>query len=98
VRRCQELPGRELFQYLDDEGQVQDIGSADVNEYLREATGQDFTAKDFRTWTGTVLAARALQEMKAFSARPSGDPRSTSNRNEEGQWQRGGNDPATRVP
>jgi DNA topoisomerase-1 len=68
VRRCQELPGRELFQYLDDQGQVQDIGSADVNEYLREVTGQDFTAKDFRTWTGTVLAARALQEMKEFSS------------------------------
>ena len=68
VRRCQELPGRELFQYLDDDGEVQDIGSADVNEYLRDATGRDFTAKDFRTWLGTVLAARALQEMKAFSS------------------------------
>jgi DNA topoisomerase I len=63
VRKCQELPGRELFQYLDDDGNVQDIGSGDVNDYLREQTGQDFTAKDFRTWTGTVLAARALQEM-----------------------------------
>jgi DNA topoisomerase-1 len=68
VKRCQELPGRELFQYLDDEGQVQDIGSADVNDYVREVTGRDFTAKDFRTWTGTVLAARALQEMKAFAS------------------------------
>lgn len=68
VRRCQELPGRELFQYLDDEGNVQDIGSADVNDYLREVTGCEFTAKDFRTWTGTVLAARALQEMKAFTS------------------------------
>jgi DNA topoisomerase I len=64
VRRCQELPGRELFQYVDEEGQVQDIGSADVNEYVRQVTGQDFTAKDFRTWAGTVLAARALCEMK----------------------------------
>lgn len=68
VRRCQELPGRELFQYLDDDGQVQDLNSADVNQYLREVTGRDFTAKDFRTWMGTVLAARALQEMTAFAS------------------------------
>ena len=69
VRRCQELPGRELFQYLDDSGKVQDIGSADVNEYLRDVTHRSFTAKDFRTWIGTVLAARALHEMKAFSSK-----------------------------
>jgi DNA topoisomerase I len=68
VRRCQELPGRELFQYLDDDGNVQDIGSADVNDYLREVTGREFTAKDFRTWTGTVLAARALHELKEFTS------------------------------
>ncbi|HET7220794.1 MAG TPA: hypothetical protein VFJ02_22230 [Vicinamibacterales bacterium] len=68
VRRCQELPGRELFQYLDDDGNVQDIGSADVNEYLRGVTGREFTAKDFRTWTGTVLAARALQEVAEFTS------------------------------
>ena len=68
VRRCQELPGRELFQYLDDDGNVQDIGSADVNEYLRAVTGRDFTAKDFRTWSGTVLAARALQELAGFTS------------------------------
>jgi DNA topoisomerase-1 len=68
VRRCQELPGRELFQYLDDDGKVQDIGSADVNDYLREITGREFTAKDFRTWTGTVLAAQALQEMSEFTS------------------------------
>ncbi|PWT82957.1 MAG: DNA topoisomerase I [Blastocatellia bacterium] len=66
VRRCQELPGHELFQYIDDQGEVQDIGSSDVNDYLREVTGQEFTAKDFRTWTGTVLAARALHEMQGF--------------------------------
>jgi len=60
VRRCQELPGHELFQYLDDEGQRQAIDSADVNAYLRDIGGQDFTAKDFRTWGGTVLAAHAL--------------------------------------
>ena len=68
VRRCQELPGRELFQYLDDDGNVQDINSSDVNDYLREVTGQEFTAKDFRTWIGTVLAAQALQEMIGFSS------------------------------
>jgi DNA topoisomerase I len=68
VRKCQELPGRELFQYLDDDGDVQDIGSADVNEYLREVTSRDFTAKDFRTWTGTVLAATALREMCDFAS------------------------------
>ncbi|HWR53526.1 MAG TPA: DNA topoisomerase IB [Bryobacteraceae bacterium] len=60
VRRSQELPGEQLFQYLDDDGQVRDIGSGDVNDYLREITGQDFTAKDFRTWNGTVLAAISL--------------------------------------
>lgn len=66
VRRCQDLPGHELFGYVDDNGDVQDIGSADVNEYLREATGQDFTAKSFRTWAATVLAACALQDMPEF--------------------------------
>jgi DNA topoisomerase I len=68
VRRCQELPGQELLQYIDDEGQVRDIGSNDVNEYLRSITGQDFTAKDFRTWAGTVLATIALQEFEAFDS------------------------------
>jgi DNA topoisomerase-1 len=61
VKRCQELPGQELFQYRDDEGQCRAIDSADVNDYLRQVTGQDFTSKDFRTWNGTVLAVRALQ-------------------------------------
>jgi DNA topoisomerase-1 len=64
VRKCQELPGAELLQYVDDAGAVRDIGSGDVNDYLREITGQEFTAKDFRTWAGTVLAARALQEFE----------------------------------
>ncbi len=68
VRRCQELPGRELFQYLDDDGNVQGIGSADVNDYVRDVTGREFTAKDFRTWTGTVLAAQALQEMSEVTS------------------------------
>ena len=60
VRQCQDLPGHELFQYLDEEGNRQSIDSADVNAYLREIGGDDFTAKDFRTWGGTVLAAFAL--------------------------------------
>jgi DNA topoisomerase I len=64
VKRCQDLPGQELFQYVAEDGQRQTIGSADVNEYLKEISGQDFTAKDFRTWAGTILAARALQEFE----------------------------------
>ena len=62
VKRCQELPGQELFQYRDADGQRVDVTSTDVNDYLREITGDDFTAKDFRTWAGTVAAAMALQE------------------------------------
>jgi DNA topoisomerase-1 len=62
------LPGYELFQYVDDTGSRQTIDSADVNAYLREIAGQDFTAKDFRTWAGTVLAAKALAEVAAFSS------------------------------
>jgi DNA topoisomerase-1 len=62
VKRCQELPGQELFQYIDDEGINQRITSTDVNEYLRSITGMDFSAKDFRTWGGTVLAAVELYE------------------------------------
>jgi DNA topoisomerase-1 len=65
VRRCLDLPGYELFQYLDDDGQRQTIDSSDVNDYLREITGEDFTAKDFRTWAGTVLCSLALQEFDA---------------------------------
>ena len=60
VRQCRDLPGQELFQYLDEDGRVTDVGSDDVNAYLREMTGTDFTSKDFRTWAGTVLAARLL--------------------------------------
>ena len=63
AQKCQDLPGQELFQYLDDRGVVRDVGSADVNDYLRQITGRDFTAKDFRTWAGTVLAAMALTEV-----------------------------------
>lgn len=60
VKRCQDLPGYELFEYLGEDGKVCTIESADVNCYIREAAGGDFTAKDFRTWAGTLLAARAL--------------------------------------
>jgi DNA topoisomerase I len=60
VRSCQELPGQHLFQYFDDGGNLETVTSADVNAYLRETSGRDITTKDFRTWTGTVLAAMAL--------------------------------------
>ncbi len=62
VKQCQDVPGQDLFQYLDDEGSRQDITSADVNDYLREIAGEEFTAKDFRTWAGTLHAATALLE------------------------------------
>jgi DNA topoisomerase-1 len=64
IQRTRDLPGQDLFQYLDDEGETHTIGSADVNEYLHTITGEDYTAKDFRTWSGTVLAAMALQEFE----------------------------------
>ncbi|TDU73344.1 DNA topoisomerase-1 [Prosthecobacter fusiformis] len=64
VKRCQHMPGQELFAYEDAEGKLHDIGSQDVNEYLRAITGSDFTAKDYRTWAGTVLAAIALREFE----------------------------------
>jgi DNA topoisomerase-1 len=69
VERCQELPGQELFQFVDDAGGRRDVRSEDVNEYLREISGQDFTAKDFRTWAGTVLAAMALREFEKFDTK-----------------------------
>jgi DNA topoisomerase-1 len=68
VRRCRDVPGQELFQYVDEEGKRHAVDSADVNEYLREVAGEAFTAKDFRTWSGTVLAAMALQEFRAFDS------------------------------
>jgi DNA topoisomerase-1 len=60
VKACQDLPGQRLFQYLDEDGQQHVVESADVNAYLREVLGEDFSAKDFRTWAGTLSAARAL--------------------------------------
>jgi DNA topoisomerase-1 len=68
VRACQELPGQELFQYLDDEGHRRGVDSGDVNAYLREASGHDITAKDFRTWAGTVLAAMALSAFEGVAS------------------------------
>ncbi|MGZ5848652.1 MAG: DNA topoisomerase IB, partial [Ramlibacter sp.] len=64
VRACQELPGQRLFQYTDEGGELREVTSSDVNAYLREITGRDITAKDFRTWAGTVMAALALQEVE----------------------------------
>jgi DNA topoisomerase-1 len=66
VRSCQELPGQHLFQYVDDDGERQPVESADVNAYLQEIAGEPFTAKDFRTWSGTVLASLALSEFESF--------------------------------
>jgi len=64
VKKCQELPGQQLFEFEDPSGEIATIGSEDVNEYLQRVTGQPFTAKDFRTWAGTVLAAIALWKME----------------------------------
>jgi DNA topoisomerase-1 len=66
VKKLQELPGQEVFQYLDEKGERYQVTSDDVNRYLREITGEDFTAKDFRTWAGTIMAAMALQAQEPF--------------------------------
>jgi DNA topoisomerase-1 len=68
VKRTRDLPGYELFQYVGKDGERHSINSDDVNQYLKEASGADFTAKDFRTWAGTVLAALALQEFETFDS------------------------------
>jgi DNA topoisomerase-1 len=65
VKQCRDVPGQKLFQYLDESGERQSVSSEDVNAYLRETTGEDFSAKDFRTWGGTVLALSALLEVGA---------------------------------
>ena len=68
VKKCQDIPGQELFQYYDDNGQRQAVSSDEVNAYLKEISGADFTAKDFRTWAGTKLAAEALAEFTSFDS------------------------------
>jgi len=68
VKRCRDIPGQELFQYIDKHGVRQTVDSGDLNEYLRAISGDDFTTKDFRTWAGTVLAALALREFEAFDS------------------------------
>jgi DNA topoisomerase-1 len=75
VRRCRDMPGYELFEYMDETGTPRDIDAADVNAYLREISGEDYTAKDFRTWGGTMLAALALRGQ----ARPMNQTRAKSN-------------------
>jgi DNA topoisomerase-1 len=88
VRRCQELPGQELFKYIASDGSRQVIDSEAVNAYLREITGEDFTAKDFRTWAGTVLALGLLRTLPAplerEGRRDSSDRRSRRSR---GNWE-----------
>jgi len=68
LQKAQDIPGDELFQYFDETGNHRPIGSGDVNGYLKEITGDDFTAKDFRTWAGTVAAFRAFREIGSFSS------------------------------
>ena len=69
VSKCQDLPGQDLFQYVSDDGEVRDVTSQDVNDYLREITNENFSAKDFRTWAGTVLAALALNAQSEFETK-----------------------------
>jgi DNA topoisomerase-1 len=68
VKSCQDLPGQDIFQYLDENGEPQPVDSGDVNAYLREIAGEDFTAKDFRTWAGTLLAAQLLDDYPAVES------------------------------
>jgi DNA topoisomerase-1 len=68
VKRCADIPGHELFKYLDDTGESRTVDSGDVNAYIKDITGEDFSAKDFRTWAGTVLAALALAEFKKYDS------------------------------
>jgi DNA topoisomerase-1 len=64
IKRCLELPGQNLFQYLDENGERHTVSSTDVNAYLHSLTGADFTAKDYRTWAGTALALAVLRELE----------------------------------
>jgi DNA topoisomerase-1 len=85
VRACRELPGYELFQCVDESGERQAVDSADVNEYLRAVTGEDFTAKDFRTWGGTVLALAALRAAGGMASGAGGDPSPAGDQAGEGR-------------
>jgi DNA topoisomerase-1 len=69
VKQCRDLPGQELFQYMDADGRRRSVGSGDLNNYLRDITGEEFTSKDFRTWWGTVLAVKALRELQPGRSR-----------------------------
>jgi DNA topoisomerase-1 len=69
IAKCQDLPGQDLFQYVDEDSELRDVTSQDVNAYLRQIAGQDFSAKDFRTWGGTVLAAIALSKQEEFQTK-----------------------------
>lgn len=73
VRRCRDLPGQDLFQYEDDRGRPRPVGSADVNGYIRRAAGEEFSAKDFRTWAGTVKAAALLAEQPTPETKTAGE-------------------------
>jgi DNA topoisomerase I len=75
VAHCQSIPGEELFQYLDENGERQTVDSGDVNDYIRRAAGDEFTAKDFRTWAGTILAVEALQQAGGFASQREGKSR-----------------------
>lgn len=68
VKACHDLPGYSLFEYLDDEGAIHTICSGDVNSYIKSITGEDFTAKDFRTWAGTVQTTLALHALGSFKS------------------------------
>jgi DNA topoisomerase-1 len=68
IKRCSELPGYDIFKYIGEAGSIHEISSGDVNSYLKEITKRDFTAKDYRTWSGTVLAALALQEVLTYDS------------------------------
>lgn len=70
VKRCRDIPGYQLFQYYDEDGARQDVSSGDVNDYLREVTGAEFSAKDFRTWGGSVLAAMTLCALEPAESEP----------------------------
>jgi DNA topoisomerase I len=68
IQRTRDLPGQDLFEYIDEQGETRTVDSSDVNDYLRSIAGEEYTAKDFRTWSGTVLAAMALQEFEKFDS------------------------------